>query len=57
MWFDSTQLNGFNPDISPRLVFFACLFDSELVNQSLTVDEAFPFPSDPSIWQTLELNR
>jgi hypothetical protein len=57
VWFDSTQLNGFDPEISPRLGFFACLFDSELGNQSLTVDEAFPFPSDPSIWQTLELNR
>lgn len=54
-WFDAAQLHGFDPEISPRLGFFALLIDSELGNQSLTVDEAFPFPTDPSIWQTLEL--
>jgi hypothetical protein len=56
VWFDASQLNGFDPESSPRLGFFVLLHDSELGNQSFTVDEAFPFPSDPSIWQTLELS-
>jgi hypothetical protein len=31
------------------------LRDSELGDHCLTVDAAFPFASDPSLWQTLDL--
>jgi hypothetical protein len=57
VWLEASQLNGFDPEISPRLGFFVMLYDSELGNQTLTVDEAFPFPSDPSVWQTIELSN
>jgi hypothetical protein len=56
VWLDANQLNGFDPEISPRLGFFACLFDAEVGNQSFTVGDAFPFSSDPSVWQSIELS-
>lgn len=55
VWIPADTLNGFDPEISPRLGFFAALNDSELGQHFLTVDSAFPVTNDPSLWQTLEL--
>ena len=54
-WLPRECLNGFDPDESPQLAFYAMLRDSELGDHCLTVDSAFPFASDPSLWQTLDL--
>lgn len=54
-WLPADTLNGFDPEISPRLAFFCLLHDSEIGQHFLTVDSAFPVTNDPSLWQTLEL--
>ena len=54
-WLPRECLNGFDPDESSQLAFYAMLRDSELGDHCLTVDTAFPFASDPSLWQTLDL--
>lgn len=54
-WFPASSLNGFDPAESKQLGFYAMLSDSELGEFSLTVDSAFPFASDPSLWQMLDL--
>lgn len=54
-WLPSECLNGFDPAESSQLAFYAMLRDSELGDQCLTVDAAFPFASDPSLWQTLDM--
>lgn len=54
-WLPGECLNGFDPDESSQLAFYAMLRDSELGDHCLTVDAAFPFASDPSLWQTLDL--
>ena len=54
-WIPASCLNGFDPTESSQLAFYAMLRDSELGDHCLTVDAAFPFASDPSLWQTLDL--
>ncbi|MBI1310312.1 hypothetical protein GC176_03315 [bacterium] len=54
-WLPAETLNGFDPDDSPQLGFYWMLRDSELGDVCLSVDAAFPFASDPSLWETLEL--
>ncbi len=54
-WLPAETLNGFDPEDSPQIGFFWLLRDSELGEVSLTVDSAFPYVSDPSLWETLEL--
>lgn len=54
-WLPAECLNGFDSTESPQLAFYAMLRDSELGDHYLTVDAAFPFASDPSLWQTLDL--
>lgn len=54
-WLPAECLNGFDSTESSRLAFYAMLRDSELGDHCLTVDAAFPFASDPSLWQTLDL--
>lgn len=55
VWLPGDTLNGFDPEISPRLGFYAMLHDSEIGQHFLTVDSAFPVTNDPSLWQSLEL--
>lgn len=54
-WLPASCLNGFDPGESVQLSFYAMLRDAELGDHCLTVDSAFPFAADPSLWQTLEL--
>lgn len=54
-WLPAECLNGFDSAESSQLAFYAMLRDSELGDHCLTVDAAFPFASDPSLWQTLDL--
>ena len=54
-WIPASCLNGFDQAESTQLAFYAMLRDSELGDHCLTVDAAFPFASDPSLWQTLDL--
>ena len=54
-WLPAETLNGFDPEDSPQLGFYWMLRDSELGDICLTVDAAFPFASDPSLWETLDL--
>jgi hypothetical protein len=54
-WLPSECLHGFDPDESSHLGFYWLLKDSELGDCPMTVDVAFPFASDPSLWQVLDL--
>ena len=53
----AAALTGFNPTDHPRLGFTYFIFDRELGQQFFSVGSEFPFPSDPSLWGTLELVR
>ena len=61
IWLRRDQLQGFDPAADreagtpTKLGFFYEIRDSELGDQTLTVDASFPFAYDPSLWSTLEL--
>lgn len=55
-WLPAEALHGFDPDSNARLGFYYYLRDSELGEQYLSVNQEFPFATDPSLWWTLELN-
>lgn len=54
-WLPSETLNGFDPEDSPQLSCYWRLRDSEIGDVCLSVDDSFPFASDPSLWTTLDL--
>lgn len=54
-WLPADALHGFDPEHQPRLGFSYALNDAELGLQCLSVGREFPFPSDPSLWCTLQL--
>ena len=55
-WLPAECLNGIDPEESPQLGFYWLLRDSELGDHPMTVGDAFPIASDPSLWQVLELS-
>jgi hypothetical protein len=57
LFIPAAALTGFNPADHPRLGFTYFVFDRELGQQYFSVGSEFPFPSDPSLWGTLELVR
>jgi hypothetical protein len=54
-WLPAGVLNGYDPEIQPRIGFYYSLHDAELGDQYLSVGPEFPFAVDPSLWSTLEL--
>lgn len=56
LWIPAESLNGFDPDQSPVLGFYYAVFDNELGTQTLGLGQEFPYHSDPSLWQSLELS-
>jgi hypothetical protein len=48
-------ITGFDPSEQPRLGFTYAVTDRELGWQTFTVGSEFPFPSDPTLWGSLEL--
>jgi hypothetical protein len=56
-WFPAESLTGYDPEAHPRLGFYGVVLDAERGAQRLTVGSEFPYESDPSLWQTLELVR
>lgn len=54
-WLPAAALNGFDAETCPRLGFYALLKDPEFGEVPLTIASEFPFSTDPSLWQTLEL--
>jgi hypothetical protein len=50
-------LTGFDPAEHPRLGFTYAVIDRELGQQTFGVGGPMPFPEDPSLWATLELQR
>lgn len=54
-WLPAEVLVGFDPSQHPQLGFHYVVRDSELGQQSLAVGSEFPYDSDPSLWQTIEL--
>ena len=54
-WLPAESLAGYDPEAQPRLGFYGVVRDDELGVQPLTVGDEFPYHSDPSLWQTLEL--
>lgn len=55
VWIPAPFLLGFDPASNPRIGFHYALQDSEFGNQTLAVGDEFPYESDPSLWQTVEL--
>ncbi len=54
-WFPADVFTGFDPATNNRIGFHYLIHDSELGDQTLAVGSEFPFESDPSLWQTVEL--
>lgn len=56
LWIPGSQLYGFREITQIGKVGFYCVVsDSELGQQSLSVDDRFPYSFDPSTWVQLEL--
>jgi hypothetical protein len=55
VWLPAEVLSGYDPELNPRLGFFATCRDRRLGEQQLTLDRDFPFDNDPSLWSSLEL--
>jgi hypothetical protein len=53
----ATALTGYDPAEHPRLGFTYAVIDRELGWQTFSLGAEFPFPSDPSLWGSLELVR
>lgn len=56
-WIPAECLIGFDPAAQPRLGFYGVIRDHEWGEQALTVGPPFPYETDPSLWQLLELIR
>ena len=56
-WFPATVLPGFDPASQPLIGCNYRLTDSELGNQSWTLDHRFPALSDPTLWPLGELKE
>lgn len=56
-WFPKEVFVGFEPETHGQIGFHYLIHDSELGDQTLAVGAEFPYESDPSLWQTVELNR
>jgi hypothetical protein len=54
-WFPKEVFVGFDPATHAQIGFHYIVHDSELGEQTLAVGSEFPFESDPSLWQTVEL--
>ena len=54
-WLPVEVLVGFDPSQHSHLGFHYVVRDSELGEQSLAVGSEFPYATDPSLWQTIEL--
>jgi hypothetical protein len=54
-WFPAEVFTGFDPSTNNRIGFHYLIHDSESGDQTLAVGREFPFESDPSLWQTVEL--
>jgi hypothetical protein len=50
-------MTGYDPQEQPRLGFTYAVTDRELGWQTFTIGSEFPFPSDPTLWGTLDLVR
>lgn len=55
LWIPADALNGYDPEGSPVCGFFYAVRDAELGQQTLCIGDEFPFASDPSLWQSIEL--
>ncbi|MEZ6057801.1 MAG: hypothetical protein R3C01_13970 [Planctomycetaceae bacterium] len=54
-WIPKESLHGFDPVQQPLLGFFCCLNDAELGRIPLAHGAEFPFESDPTLWESIEL--
>lgn len=55
LWLPSEVLQGFDPESNHKIGFYYYLRDQELGEQFLSVNQEFPFATDPSLWWTLDL--
>ena len=56
-WFPKEVFVGFDPGTHSQIGLHFLVHDAELGDQTLAVGREFPFESDPSLWQTVELVR
>jgi len=57
MLIPAEALTGFDPQEHPRLGFTYAVLDRELGEHTLAAGSPMPYPEDPSLWATLELER
>ena len=57
VWLGSKALNGFDPEQSPVLGFYYAVRDRELGTQTFGLGEEFPYRTDPTLWQSLEMKH
>lgn len=55
VWLPSSTLTGYEPTAYPQLGFYYKIFDSELGEQFMSINQEFPFGQDPSLWATMRL--
>ena len=55
IWFPAEVFTGYDPSTIPRIGFHYLVRDSELGDQTLAVGSEFPYESDPSLWQNVDL--
>jgi len=51
----ASALTGFDPEEQHDIGFTYAVLDQEFGCQSFTIGSAFPFPSNPSLWGSLQL--
>lgn len=57
VWFPKEVFVGFDPENHSQIGFYYLIHDSERGDQTLATGQGFPFESDPSLWQTVELRE
>ena len=55
VWIPADSLNGYDPEQSAVLGFYYAIQDAELGTQTMGIGSEFPYHSDPSLWQSLEM--
>ena len=57
IWFSPNQLNGFDPETSPKISTAILMRDQELGTNGYFISAEFPVQMDPSLWTTLNLKK
>lgn len=54
-WVPATAITGYDPTEHQRLGFYYAIKDRELGWQTFSLGSEYPFPTDPSLWGSIDL--